>query len=159
MWPRVVTDGPHTMKPEVGSVCCGGMHSERWCSPGLCRTCVCPSLTYRQNLLSPLKTTECHSTLQSTLSQHRSSHAWRCHGVSGSWLEAHIIWFLLQADGSQWSLMTQQVQHVPGCCLGDHCFSNNASILTCICTTRLSRTWSMGVEMFHRPLLKTATHH
>ena len=28
--------------------------------------------------------------------------------------EAHVIWVLLQADGSQWSLVTQQVQHVYG---------------------------------------------
>ena len=40
--------------------------------------------TYRQNLLSSLKTTDRHSTLQSTLSWHQSSRAWRCHGVCGS---------------------------------------------------------------------------
>ena len=42
-----------------------------------------PSLTYRQNLLSTLKTTERHSTFQSTLSRHQSTRAWRCRGVSG----------------------------------------------------------------------------
>ena len=47
-------------------------------SPCLHITCVCPSLAHRQNLLSSLKTTECHSTLQSTLSQHHSSSAWQC---------------------------------------------------------------------------------
>ena len=47
----------------------------------------------------------------------------------------------------------------PGCCLGSHCCSHNASILTCICTMWPSRTWSMDVGMFHRPLLRTATHH
>ena len=72
------------MKPEVRPVCHGWMHSRRWCSPGLHHTLVHPSLTYRQNLLSSLKTTERHSTLQSTLSWHQSSHGWQCHGVSGS---------------------------------------------------------------------------
>ena len=51
---------------------------------GLRRTRVCPSLAYRQNLLSSLKTTEHHSALQSTLSWQQSSRAWWCHGVSGS---------------------------------------------------------------------------
>ena len=52
---------------------------KKWCSPDLCHTHVCPSLKYRQNLLSWLKTVERHSTLQSTLSRHQSS--W---GVSSS---------------------------------------------------------------------------
>ena len=30
-----------------------------------------------------------------------------------AWPQAHVIWVLLQADGSQWSVVTQQVQHVP----------------------------------------------
>ena len=34
---------------------------------------------------------------------------------------------------------------------------HNASIFTCVCTTRPSRTWSTGVGMFHRLLLKAAT--
>ena len=42
------------------------------------------SLTYRQKLLSSLKTTELHSTLQSTLPGHQSSYAWRCCGESCS---------------------------------------------------------------------------
>ena len=49
---------------------------------------------------------------------------------------------LLQADGSQWSIVAQQVQHVPGCLpwmlVGRpplHC-SHNVSILTCVCTMR-----------------------
>ena len=46
-----------------------------------------------------------HSTFQSTLSRQQSSRAW---------LEAHVIWVLLQANGSQRPLVTQQVQHVPG---------------------------------------------
>ena len=61
-----------------------GMHSGKWCSPGLHHTRLCPSLTYRQNLLSSLKTTKCHFTFQSTLSQQQSSSAWWCRGVSGS---------------------------------------------------------------------------
>ena len=57
------------------------MYSGRWGWPGLCLPHLSPLLTYRQNLLSSLKTTECHSTLQSTLSRH---HAWQCCDVSGS---------------------------------------------------------------------------
>ena len=61
----VLTDAPHTKKPEVKPVYRGRMHSRRWRSPGLRRTRVCPSLAYRQNLISSLKTTECYTTLQS----------------------------------------------------------------------------------------------
>ena len=82
MRPRVVTDGPHTMKPYVCPLCRGRMHSGRWRSPGLR-----PSLAYRQNLVLSLKARERHFTLQSILSRHQSSCAWRCHGVSGS-----LVW-------------------------------------------------------------------
>ena len=45
---------------------------------------MCASITHIQTeLLSTLKTTERHSTLQSNLSQHQSSHARWCHHVSG----------------------------------------------------------------------------
>ena len=74
----------HTMKHEVGPVCRGQMHFGRWHSPGLCHTRIRPSLAYRQNLLSSLKTTEHHSTLHSILSRHQSSRPWRCRGVGGS---------------------------------------------------------------------------
>ena len=47
----------------------------------------------------------------------------------------------------------------PGCCSGDHRCSYNESIFSCVCTKRTSRTWSTGVGMFHRPLLKAATLH
>ena len=47
----------------------------------------------------------------------------------------------------------------PGCCLSGHCCSHSASILTCVCTLRLSRTRSAGVGMFHRPLRKAVTHY
>ena len=43
----------------------------------------------------------------------------------------------------------------PGC---SHFSSHNASILTCVCTKWTSRTWSISVGMFHRLLLKAATH-
>ena len=43
-----------------------------------------PSPAHRQSLLSSLKTTECHSTFQSTLSRHQSSCAWQCRSVIGS---------------------------------------------------------------------------
>ena len=32
-------------------------------------------------------------------------------------------------------------------------------MLTCICTMQPSRSWSIGVEMLHRPPLKTVTYH
>ena len=99
MWLRVVTDSPpHHHEPEVGPMCHGWMHSGRWHSPGLRHTHVHPSLTYRQNLVSSLKTTECHCTLQSTLSWHQSSLAWMCRGVCaslvrGTWSES-CCWML-----------------------------------------------------------------
>ena len=74
--------------------------------------------------------------------------------------EAHKISVLLQADGSQWSLLTQ-VQHVlgflPWGCLSGHHYLHNASILMCICITQLSRTWSTSIRMFHRPHWKPHT--
>ena len=45
------------------------------------------------------------------------------------------------------------------CSSGGHRCSHDASMLTCICITRPSRTWSTGVGMFDRLLLKAATHH
>ena len=75
---------PHIMKPEMGPVCRERLHSGRWRSSGLRRTGVRPSLAYRQNLFCLLKRTECHSTLQSTLSRHQSSPALRFRGISGS---------------------------------------------------------------------------
>ena len=72
------------MKPEMGPVSRGRMHTGRWHSLGLRRARVYLSRAYRQNLLSSLKTTERHSTLQSTLSRYQSSRARRCHGVSGN---------------------------------------------------------------------------
>ena len=47
----------------------------------------------------------------------------------------------------------------PECYSGSHHCMHNASVLTCICTMRPSRTWSISMGMFHRPLLKAATHH
>ena len=73
VWPRVITDGPHTMKPVVRPLCHGQMQSWIWHSPGVCRTCVRPSLVYTQNLLPSLKTTEHHSTLQTTLHETREA--------------------------------------------------------------------------------------
>ena len=52
--------------------------SEIWRSTGLRRTLIRPSLAYRQDLLLSVKTTERHSTLQSTLSWHQSSRTRRC---------------------------------------------------------------------------------
>ena len=82
MWPRVVTDDPHTMKSKVVVVCHGDCTPEddarQVYMPG---TRVCPLLTYGH---SSLKTTERHPTLQSTLSRYQNSRAWRCRDVSGS---------------------------------------------------------------------------
>ena len=133
---------PHSMKPEVGPMRRGRMHSGRWCSQSLRCTRVRPSLSYSPNLLSSLKIKERHSTLQSTLSRHQSTSAWQCRYASGNLARGHVSWVLLQTDGSQWSLMTLQVQHVPGflsgCFSGGHHCLHNASILTCVCTTRPS---------------------
>ena len=84
MWLLLVTDGsPH--HEAWGGACVSWANAlRRWCSPGLCHTHIHPSLTYRKKLLSSQKTTECHSTLQSTLSWHQSSCAWWCHSVCGS---------------------------------------------------------------------------
>ena len=114
------------MKPEVGPVCHEQMHYGRGRSPGLCHSHVHQSLTYRQNLLSSLKTTECHFTLQATVSWHQSSCAWRCRGVSGS---------LARGTHDPKSSCKQAVPNdpwwhrrcnmcwdfFPGCCLGGHC--------------------------------------
>ena len=55
-----------------------------WRSPYVRFTRVRTSLACRQNLHSLLKTTERHSSLQSTLSRHQSSCGCRCRDVSGS---------------------------------------------------------------------------
>ena len=47
----------------------------------------------------------------------------------------------------------------PGWCSGGHHSSHIVSILTCVCTIWPPRTWSTDMGMFHRPLLKAATHH
>ena len=44
------------------------------------------------------------------------------------------------------------------CCSGGHRCSHNASILTSVCITRPSRTWSTGVGMLHRSHFKAAAH-
>ena len=58
--------------------------------------------------------------------------------------------------------LTHEVQHMPGFLLwllfGRPRCSHNMSILSCVCITRPSRTWSTSVGMFHRSLLKARTH-
>ena len=83
MWLRVVTDGPPHHEA-WGGVCVVGECILEDDTPHLHHTCVHPSLAYRKNLLWSLKTIERLSTFQSTLLWHQSSHAWQCHGVSGS---------------------------------------------------------------------------
>ena len=87
--------------------------------------------------------------------------AWWCCGLSGSLARGTSD---PSAAASKWfpmvlwwdSVCNMCPDFFPGC--GHHCL-HNASILTCISTMRPSRTWSMGVGMFQRPLLKAATHH
>ena len=100
----------HTMKPKVGSVYRGQMLSRRWRSPGLRCTSVHPSLTYRQNLLSSLKTTE-RLPLSSRL-YHDTRVAMLGNVVVSvvAWPEVDLIRVLLQADGFQWSWWQQ---HMP----------------------------------------------
>ena len=61
-----------------------------------------------------------------------------------------MIRALLQAYGFQWSLLRYNMcpDFFPGyCSVGHHC-SHNASISTCVFTTRPSRTWSTSVGIF-----------
>ena len=71
------------MKPEAGLLCRRWMYSGRWRSPGYAAVYVC-SITSIQTTYSHHWRLQRHSTLQSTLSQHQSSRAWRCRGVSSS---------------------------------------------------------------------------
>ena len=88
----------------------GRMHFGR-CSPDLCLTRVRPSAAYRQNLHSSLKTTERYSTIHSTVSRHQSSRARWCRDISDSLARGTSNLSPAASDGSQWSLVTQEVQH------------------------------------------------
>ena len=123
-----------------------------------------PSLAVRQNVLSSPKTTKRHSTLQSTLSRHQSSHAWCCHGVSGSLardtraLSPAASWqfpmFLGDtADATcAWISFIDAVWEITAA--HTMCQSWCASVLH---DRRESGLWC--VRMFHRWLLKAATCH
>ena len=143
MWLWVVTDGPHNMKPEVGPVCRGWMHTGRWCSPALCHTHIRPSLAYRQSLLSSLKTTECHFTLQLTLSQHHSSRAWQCHSVSGS---------LARGTSVLSSTASRQFPMVLGDTVGATCarISSLDAVRTVTAAHTMSWSWCASV-LYGRP--------
>ena len=67
-----------------------------------------------KNLLTSLKTTERHSTLQSTLSQHQSDRAWRCRGVSGSLATGTCDVSPAASRRFPMVLGDTAVQHVPG---------------------------------------------
>ena len=122
------------MKLEVGPVCRGRMHPRRWRSPNLRPTRVHPSLAYTKNVLSSLKTTERHSTVQSTLSRHQGSRAWRCFGLSGSLTRGT---YDLIHNWPCWHNRCKMCpDFFPGCYSGGHRCSHNASILTCVCTMR-----------------------
>ena len=113
----------HTIKSEVGPVC---------------RGCVWPSVAYRQNLLSSLKTTERHSILLSTLSRHHSSRdgveVWEP-GQKHTWSESSCKQTV--PNGPWWHNRCNMCPNVfPGHCLCGHHCSHNAPILTCVCTTR-----------------------
>ena len=72
----------------------------------------CMSITrIQQNLLSSLKK---HSTIPLLSKLFHDTRVAVLDSIVVAWPEAHVIWVLLQADGSQSSLVTQQVQHVPG---------------------------------------------
>ena len=112
-----------------------------------------PSLAYRQNLLSSLKTKERHFSLQPTLSLHQISRAWRCRGVSGSL--ARGTRDLGPAASRRWNMFPD---FFPGCCSGGHRFSHNTSILTYVCTTLPAKNlvYGCGMGMFHRPPINCA---
>ena len=110
-------------------------------------TCTSIARIHTLNLLSSLKITERHTNLQSYLSRHQNSRSWfKCRGVSGSLNECTSD---LSPSASRRFLMVLSdtagatcAQISSGCCSGGHHCSHNASILTCVCTTRPSRTWS-----------------
>ena len=60
-----------------------------------------------------------------------------------AWPEAHVIWVLLQAGGSQWSLW--QSDFFPGCCLGSHRCSHSASVL-CGCPQPGLWVWECSTD-------------
>ena len=74
------------MKPEGACVSWANALRNMTLTSSTSYTCtsIHPSLAYRHNLLSSLKTTERHSTLQSTLSRYQSSRDWRCRRVGGN---------------------------------------------------------------------------
>ena len=121
---------------------------------------MCPSLPYRQKLLSSLKTTKRHSTLQSTLSRYQSIRVWRCRCVSGSLAKG-----IRDLSSSASRRFPRVLDDIAGAAcarissLDTSPRSHHAQILMCICSTRPSRTWSIGVGMIHRPLLTAATHY
>ena len=153
MWLWFVTDGPQTMKPEANA---------------LQKMMITMSTLYVYH--SHTDRTYSHHWRQKraiTLSSRLFLNTRVVVLVSVmvevvAWPEAHRIWVLLQADSSQWLLVAKQVQHVPRflpwmllrqpLLLAQYVDLDVR--LYC-----LSRTWSMGVGMCHRPLLKAATHH
>ena len=108
-------------------------------------------------------TTQRYSTLQSTLSRHQNNRARQCRGVSGSLARltsdldtAASRRFPMNHGDSRCSMCSD---FFPACCSGCTRCSHSTSITTRVSTMRPSRTWSTCIGMFHRPLLKAATHH
>ena len=123
MCPRVLTDDPSHHEAWDGA-CVLGTNALRKMTliRSTSYTCM-PSLAYRQNLLSSLKTTEHYSTLQASLSWLQSSNAWPCHGVSGSLVRSTCD---LQADGDPW---WHSLDFFPVCCSGSHRCLHSVSVL------------------------------
>ena len=136
------------MNPEVEPLCCGWMLWKMTLIRPMPYTCM--SITHIDRTYSH------HWRQQSTIPL--SSRLFRHTRVAmlGSVAVQVVAW----PDGSQWSLVTEQVQRVPRflpwMLFGQP--SLIALILTCICTTRPFRTWSTGEGTFHIPLMKTAKH-
>ena len=101
-------------------------------------------------------TTERHFTLQSTLSRHHNSRAWRCRGVSGNLNPAASRRFLMVLCDNRCNMCPD---FFPECCSGDLHWSYNASILTRLCITRSSRNWSTGRGSVPQTTAESSTHH
>jgi hypothetical protein len=88
-----VTDGSHTTKPGERRMCLVRMHCGRCPSPGLCCTNN-HSHADRASLIPE------DNTLEYTLSHNRVAVLASVVVLVVAWSEAHVILFLLQADGS-----------------------------------------------------------
>ena len=143
-------------------LCRGRMHSGRWRSPGLFRTRVRPSLTYRQNLHSSLKTTSAIPLFSRLFHDTRLAVLGGVVVVSGTLARERRE---LSSPASRWCsvvLMTQQMQHVPWF-IPWILFGRSPLLAQCVNLDAYLYYAAVqnviyGYGMFHRPLLKQWHH-